>query len=165
VPVVARRGGGGVVVLAPGMVVSVVVGNRLPDEPIKNLHLRIHRAFIAILDPEGRHKICHDGISDLCIGDRKILGSSLYLGNDPFFFYYQSSLLVHADLACMDRYLKPPLRQPEYRKDRPHGLFCTTMQEQGAARSCAEISRRLTVQFYSEFQKYPVSPPDNTHNP
>ncbi|MDD5675784.1 MAG: hypothetical protein PHC61_16560 [Chitinivibrionales bacterium] len=151
-----RRGGGGVVVLMPGVAVIVIVGLRRSDEAIKDLHRRIHRPLIAILDPAGQIGIRQDGVSDLCIGDQKILGSSLYLGNDPFYFYYQSSLLVNPDLKLIDRYCRHPLREPAYRSGRPHADFCTTLARQGVSCTVKELCEAINLKFYSEFQKHPV---------
>jgi lipoate-protein ligase A len=139
VPIFERRGGGGTVVLAPGMVVTLVVGERAGLAPTACFN-RIHDAMIALLEQAGVRGIVRSGISDLAIGSRKILGSSLYMGNRPPYFYYQSSLLVNHDPALFDRYLHHPPREPEYRRRRQHREFCTSLAIEGYRVDVASIA-------------------------
>lgn len=150
VEIVGRRGGGGTVVLMPGVVVTVVVGERM----LKSVHDggevhavfdRIHDAMIGLLLPFVKHDIAREGISDLVIGGRKVLGSSLYLGRTPDFYYYQSSLMVDCECTLMERYLNHPPKEPDYRKGRTHGEFCTSLKQTGTRISAAEV-----VELFSE---------------
>ncbi|MCX7726102.1 MAG: hypothetical protein N2053_04560 [Chitinispirillaceae bacterium] len=109
IPVRERRGGGGTVVLAPGMVVTIVVAAR--ESYIRPIEFfdKIHTAMIRIFNELGVRGVEKRGISDLAIGEKKILGSSLYLGSKPSLFYYQSSLLVDLDISIFDSwYILPP---------------------------------------------------------
>lgn len=143
VAVQPRRGGGGTVILSPGVVVIVVVGERKGTESPLEIFNRIHDAMIAILCSEGINTIEKKGISDLAINDRKILGSSLYMGTVPRFYYYQSSLMVSSDISLMNRYLEHPPREPDYRMGRGHEAFCTTLNNQGFFISAAQICEIL----------------------
>ena len=158
VPLVARRGGGGTVVLAPGMVVIIVVGERgrqgKPGDAggesggrhgseIHAIFDRIHRGVVTVLSGLVEKPIEKEGISDLAIGKRKILGGSLYLGSKPCLYYYQSSLLVDADICLMSRYLSQPPREPAYRRGRGHGEFCTTLKREGHKISAGEVAKVL----------------------
>ncbi len=136
-----RRGGGGTVILAPGVVVIIVVGERKTGESALDIFDNIHNAMIALLESEGIGSIEKMGISDLAIQNRKVLGSSLYMGSSPFCYYYQSSLLVCADISLMNRYLEHPPKEPDYRKGRGHETFCTTLHEQGFFISPADICK------------------------
>ena len=150
IPIHARRGGGGTVVLAPGMVVVIVVGPRHSGESIINLFSRIHDGLIAAIDPSNKFCIGKDGISDLCIGGKKILGSSLFLTAQPNFFYYQSVLMVDPDVSLLEKYLSHPPKEPAYRQGRSHGDFCTTLKAQGCQLSCEEICGMVESWFRLE---------------
>jgi lipoate-protein ligase A len=141
VAVCRRRSGGGTVVLSPGMVITIVVGHREKNETAPRIFGRIHNAMIAILDPEKALNIKREGISDLSINGRKLLGSSLYMQNSPFLYYYQSSLMVTSDCTLMTKYLAPPPREPLYRRGRPHEAFCTTLKNEGCPLSPETIVR------------------------
>lgn len=130
VPVVKRRNGGGTVVLGPGMVITVIVGERY-GAAAAACFTAIHDAMIALLRDAGVGNVVRNGISDLSINDRKILGSSLYLGTHPPFYYYQSSLLVAPDLSLFEQYLSHPPREPAYRRHRSHRDFCTSLADEG----------------------------------
>lgn len=131
IPVVERRGGGGTVVLAPGMVVTVIVGERPGTASAIGIFNTIHGCMISLLSDTGICGVTRSGISDLSIDNRKILGSSLYMGNRPRLYYYQSSLLVDPDLRLMEQYLKYPPREPDYRHGRRHRDFCASLAGMG----------------------------------
>jgi lipoate-protein ligase A len=132
VPITERRGGGGTVVLSPGTLVIIAVGEqRGGRELAQSVFHRVNGAVIAALRMAGIDNAVEAGISDIAVGGRKALGSSLYMGSKPPLFYYQSSLMVSNDLMLMDRYLRHPPREPSYREGRGHGEFCTTLRECG----------------------------------
>ncbi|NLL15357.1 MAG: hypothetical protein GX267_18315 [Fibrobacter sp.] len=153
VPIQKRRGGGGTVILAPGVVVTVVVGERKSGESALSIFDKIHNAMIALLENEGVHSIEKKGISDLAIKNRKVLGSSLYMGSSPFYYYYQSSLLVSADISLMNRYLEHPPKEPDYRKGRGHETFCTTLHNQGITITPASLCKLFSCRLQQQLIK------------
>lgn len=139
VPIVPRRTGGGTVVLCPGTLVIIVSGERTGSHMATWYFDKIHDAMIAVFAVAGINGIKKAGISDLAIGGKKILGSSLYLGSNPRRYYYQSSLLVAADVALFSQYLRHPPREPDYRASRSHKEFCTTLRAEGFATSAGDV--------------------------
>lgn len=144
VPVVRRKGGGGAVVLGPGVLVVTgcfpPVAGRFPESWLDSLTALLAEKLAASLRPtrpESGPGLPLDfvmrGKGDLCIFRpgvneiRKVLGSSLYLARDVVL--YQGSLLVSADLSLLPRYLGPPSLQPEYRQGRSHLDFVTNLPE------------------------------------
>lgn len=146
VPVIERRGGGGTVVLSKGMCITIIVGFRR-DRTAVPIFREIHEAMISVLASAGIDKLEQQGISDITLDNKKILGSSLYLGTKPPLYYYQSCLMVSSELGLLGRYLKHPPREPEYRKSRSHDSFCTTLRCAGHLLSptaiCTLFNNRL----------------------
>ncbi len=141
VPWMHRRGGGGTVVLGPGQVVLALVTE--VDSPFRN---KEYAAEINswIVDALGRLSVtgvAPEGISDLAIGRKKIVGTSIY--RTRLVLFYQASLLVCNDLSLFTRYLAMPARVPEYRQGRTHEEFCTTLAREGFTGSVADVARAL----------------------
>lgn len=143
VPVLRRRGGGGTVVLSPGQaVLALVTAVRSPF--LNREYFRLindwYRSALAGLGVPAE-RIEDRGISDLAIGERKILGTSIY--RRRLVLFYQGSLLVANDVSLFDRYLKHPSRVPDYRRGRGHREFCTTLSREGYAFSAGQLIERL----------------------
>ena len=141
IPVLRRRGGGGTVVLSPGQVVLALVTE--VSSPFQNLtYFRaVNHWFRLALQALGVAGLEDRGISDLAIGARKILGTSLYRRRRILF--YQASLLVDNDLSLFDRYLRFPSRVPDYREGRGHLDFCTNLRLAGYELSVQEVMGSL----------------------
>lgn len=129
VPVYRRRGGGGAVVLAPGCLVITAVyeasRRRFPTQWIGPIAEAVARALrgLGLRDAQVR------GMGDVALGDRKVLGSSLYANREVAL--YQGSLLVDPDLSLLARYLPHPSREPDYRRGRSHAEFLTSLVREG----------------------------------
>jgi lipoate---protein ligase len=141
VPWLRRRGGGGTVILGPGQVVLALVTE--VDSPFRNREYaaEINSWIIESLSLLGVSGVHHAGISDLAIGEKKIVGTSLYRTRRVLF--YQASLLVSNDVAVFTRYLAMPAKVPEYRKGRSHEEFCTTLAREGHPLSVTEVVAAL----------------------
>jgi lipoate-protein ligase A len=129
VPWRRRRGGGGTVILGPGQVVLALVTE--VDSPFRNKEYaaRINSWLVDSLERLGVSGVHPEGISDLAIGEKKIVGTSIY--RTRLVLFYQASLLVSNDISVFTRYLAMPTRVPEYRKGRSHEDFCTTLAREG----------------------------------
>ncbi len=132
VPVVVRPSGGGAVVLGPGTVAASLLvaadpAVRFPEPYFR----RLCGAVAEALAERGVPGVAMRGVSDLCLGERKVAGSSLRLAGGRVLF--QLSLLVDPDLALLERYLRHPSREPAYRRGRPHREFVTSLRAAGFA--------------------------------
>lgn len=146
VPVVTRPSGGGAVVLSPGVVtVSVLARTDHPGLLPEPHFVRMGGVVVAALQACGVTGVTQRGVSDLCLGGRKVAGSALRLWGQQVL--YQLSLLVDPDLALMDRYLPMPSRQPVYRLGRPHLEFVTTLRHAGFTGSVTRVAGALCDAF------------------
>jgi lipoate-protein ligase A len=89
--------------------------------------------------------VAQRGTGDLCVGDRKFLGSSLFRRRRLLF--YQASLLVSANLSLLDRYLAHPSREPEYRRGRSHRDFVTNLCQVSPGLTCGVLAERLQAEI------------------
>ena len=143
VPLRRRRGGGGTVVLSPGQAVLALVTRVASPFRNREYFRAINgwvRGALGALGIEPA-RVEDRGISDLAIGERKILGTSLY--RRRLILFYQASLLVSNDLSLFDRYLRYPSRVPDYRGGRGHRDFCTTLAAEGHPLSIAQVMESL----------------------
>jgi lipoate-protein ligase A len=141
VPVRFRRGGGGAVVLSPGIIVVLAAGPLSSRFAFHRIFQHINGRLTAALESAGIADATHRGVCDLAVGDRKIHGGSLYLTRDRFF--YQGSLLYDPEIGLMERYLKLPVNVPEYRAGRGHGEFCTTLTRLGVSQSIDSLGQTI----------------------
>ena len=139
VPYRFRKGGGGTVVLSPGQAVLALVTEVSSPYRNKEYAREINRWFVDALGSLGVTGVEDRGISDLAVGERKILGTSIY--RRRLVLFYQASLLVANDLSLFDRYLTMPRRVPDYRAGRGHRDFCATLVELGH-----ELTARAAIQ-------------------
>jgi lipoate-protein ligase A len=129
IPVYKRPSGGETVVLSPDtMVISILKrgdGLRSPRKYFDTYNEQIISALRAL----GINNLAKDGISDIRIGDKKILGSSIYRDKDRVLYHAVLNRAEPAD--TIERYLKHPPREPGYRRGRTHRDFVASMTELG----------------------------------
>jgi lipoate---protein ligase len=129
VSVMKRISGGGTVLLAPGMFVwelLIPTTTQLLNQKIWfNL---FSNWIIKILSAHGVTNAEPKGTSDITINNRKICGTSLYIGKNKVL--YHGTLLIDLDTHLLDKYLKYPSIVPDYRDGRPHSDFVTTLKQQ-----------------------------------
>ena len=137
-PVTRRRGGGCAVVLDPGNAVVAVVAPMKGFGDLGRQWDRLTAWLIEALASVGCPGLSRQGVSDLCVGDRKVGGACLYRTAD--LLYYATTILVTPDVGRMTRYLAHPPREPAYRRGRAHADFVTTV-----ARSPADSAAALAA--------------------
>ncbi|HLE60237.1 MAG TPA: hypothetical protein VI700_01740 [Thermoanaerobaculaceae bacterium] len=142
VPVVVRPSGGGAVVLASGVVAASVVAAADPRVRFPEPYFRRFCGVVArALAGCGVAGLQIRGISDLALNERKVAGSSLRLWQGRVLF--QVSVLVDADVALLERYLRAPSREPPYRHARRHRDFVVTLRGAGLPVACAQVVEAL----------------------
>lgn len=129
VPVYKRPSGGETVVLSPQ---TLVISILIPEKNFRSPRIyfkEINQKIIQALQQTGIENLRTDGISDICIHEKKILGSSIYRSKDRVF--YHAVLNVSETTHTLERYLKHPPREPEYRNGRSHKDFVTSLTARG----------------------------------
>lgn len=143
VPVYKRPSGGESVVLSPNtLVISVLKRGDSLQSP-KNYFSLYNERIIQALREMGIQGLRTDGISDVCIGEKKILGSSIYRNKD--LVLYHAVLNRAESTATIQHYLKHPLREPGYRQGRIHDEFVTSLIQMGYDFSNNAIREMLTL--------------------
>ncbi len=151
VPVYRRRGGGGAVVLAPGCLVAAWARPLAdPFRAAQGLEASV-RILAGALGQVTGMDLEVRGSGDLCVGDRKVAGSTVYARRGGFL--YQASVLVSMDLGLVDRYLRHPSREPPYRRGRPHRAFLTTLAAAGGPAEPEPLGRTLEAVLMDRWEE------------
>jgi lipoate-protein ligase A len=148
IPVFRRAGGGGTVVLSPGMIVVSIAGRSSLAFHLREHMNAVNDIIVSVLRSLGVQDAAIRGISDVALGNRKVLGSSLHRRKE--IILYQGSLLVNPELHLLNRYLKHPRRQPDYREQRRHLEFVTSLHDAGYTVGVKEIITALRHSFNRE---------------
>jgi lipoate-protein ligase A len=122
VPVLRRVSGGGAVVQGPGCLNYALI-LRIPDSgPLAHItdtnHFIMQR-HAAALNAEVR------GHTDLALGELKFSGNSQRRKRRALLFH--GTFLLNFDLAGIERWLRMPSREPDYRQQRSHRQFLTNL--------------------------------------
>jgi lipoate-protein ligase A len=151
IPIHRRVSGGGAVVLAPGM---LLIALRLRNTLLGTSCWfdLINGVLAPAIGTLAGHLPTTRGHGDLTLASadgqpRKILGASLR--QTARAVYYLAAMLVEDQSALMERYLKAPSREPQYRLGRRHGDFCTHLSHWGVTvpRASAAIGQACRAQL------------------
>jgi lipoate-protein ligase A len=145
VPLLRRRGGGCSVYIDEGNVIVSLAAPASGFGRIGHYFNVISEWLIDGLAAIGVPGVKQKGICDLVLDDRKIGGACLYRERDLLF--YSTTLLVDPDLEKMDRYLKHPPREPDYREGRRHSAFVGTVLSSPLVSSSDMFEERLRNQL------------------
>lgn len=124
-----RPSGGETVILTPNTLVISIALKQSNFKGGKTYFKVINSRIIDTLENCGIENLNYRGISDIAINDVKILGSALYQNKDVVF--YHAVLNVSETTDLMERYIKHPSREPDYRKNRNHDDFVTSLVKEG----------------------------------
>jgi lipoate---protein ligase len=128
VSVLRRCSGGGTILQGPGCLNYTLI---LRQSNFAGPGVRA--AFDYVLE---RHRICLatlisepvsiKGISDLTLGERKFSGNAQY--RKRRYVLIHGTFLLHFDIGAMQKFLKIPTTQPDYRSQRGHEDFLTNLK-------------------------------------
>lgn len=129
IPIIKRQSGGQTVILTPK---TIVISVRLISEKLENPQVyfkRVNKAILEALSGLGISGLQEKGISDITIGEKKILGSSIYRKKSMVFYHAVLNVAESPDFIA--RYLRHPSREPDYRTGRKHEDFVTSIRLAG----------------------------------
>jgi lipoate-protein ligase A len=129
IPVTRRPSGGEAVMLTPSTIAVSVARSFQVMIQFREFFRMINGVIIDCLSNLGVRDLSLKGISDIAIGDRKILGSSM--ANHRSRLVYHAVINVGEDPSLFERYLLHPHREPGYRSGRRHGEFVTSLKKEG----------------------------------
>ncbi len=142
IPVTKRPTGGEAVILTPQMAVITVAREFREMARSKDFFMEVNGRILDALSDLGVKNYGTRGISDITIGHRKILGSSMHRRENRL--VYHAVLNLAGDPSIFGRYLSHPSREPDYRKYRPHGEFVTSLRNEGYNITFQDIAAILT---------------------
>ena len=148
IPVFKRPSGGQSVVLTTKTLVISVLQLESAIKAPKILFQRINSFIIQALEQLGVKFLLFKGNSDIAIEEKKILGSAIYRNKDKNF--YHAVLNISESVDIFERYLKQPVKEPDYRKGRAHKDFVTSLNHAGYALSNDAIIDVLITIFESK---------------
>lgn len=151
IPIYRRISGGATIVAAPGCLFYSVLLSldkrphlRMVDEAHRFVMTRLLDA-VQPLRPTARL----DGTCDLVLGNRKASGNSLRIARD--WLLYHGTLLNVMDLSLVDRVLRHPPREPEYRQGRKHADFiCNLNVDSLSLIESLKTTWKVTGEFQAE---------------
>ena len=129
IPVYKRQSGGETVILSPNTLIISLALKQTNFKGGKSYFEKINNYIINALKEVGIKNLRFRGISDIAINRVKILGSAIYQNKDVVF--YHAVLNISESTALMERYIKHPSREPDYRKNRNHDDFVTSLVKEG----------------------------------
>jgi lipoate-protein ligase A len=145
IPILQRRGGGGTVLLGPGCLILTFAFYAKDVFSNQRYFALINDLWAQSLSHVGLHGLTTRGHSDLAKGERKIAGTSLF--RRKHLVVYQGSLLVSPDFQLIERVLRHPSREPDYRDGRSHRDFLVSAHELGYLGTTAALAAHCSSFF------------------
>jgi lipoate-protein ligase A len=152
VPVTKRPTGGEAVVLTHRMGAITVARNFQGMTSSKVFFSEVNHVIMDILSDMGVKELGSKGISDITLGNRKILGSSMHRREGRL--VYHAVLNLGEGTQVFERYLRHPRREPDYRQGRLHGEFVTSLKEEGYNLDFHELATRLDACFNADSSSF-----------
>jgi len=140
--VTKRPSGGETVILTPATVAFTAARHFQVMIPFRDYFMMVNSAVIEGLAEMGVSGLGARGISDITIGNQKILGSSMRKVGDKL--VYHAVLNIAEDPVLFSRYLLHPQHEPDYRSGRSHHEFVTSLAAKGYIFTPTEVMAMLT---------------------
>lgn len=147
IPVLKRYGGGGTVVLHSGCIVislGMWVDSYYDNAVFFDLLNGAVIASLADINPVFSD-LSQDGLSDIVFKDKKIAGTSLFRSRN--YLLYQASVLVEDKITLIEKYLRHPSKEPDYRAGRSHADFITNLKSIDPNLTVDALLSNLSLQY------------------
>lgn len=125
VPIIRRCSGGGAVVVAPGCLNYSLLLSLDARPELGDVRYSYRLLLGRVVDELRAPGLVHRGSSDLAVGHCKVSGNAQRRGRRTLL--HHGTFLYRFDLPKIGRYLKEPVRQPNYREGRPHAAFVANL--------------------------------------
>lgn len=125
VPILRRSSGGGTVLLGKGCLLFTLILHLESRPGLATIKGSYQAIMGKMVDCLGLPNSSHDGISDLTLGSKKFSGNAQQRKSN--YILHHGSILYDFDLGTIQKYLKHPPMEPEYRSGRSHSDFLTNI--------------------------------------
>ena len=150
--VLKRRTGGQTVMLTPNnLIISAVITDESIMKP-KDVFNRFNDHIIGAIEKNHTVKFSTRGISDIAMGEKKIMGSSMYRGKGKLF--YHAVLNFNEPSTTFQKYLNHPSNEPDYRKGRMHHEFVTSLKETGYFEDIYHLKKEIAASLSTILSNY-----------
>ncbi len=153
--VTKRPSGGETVILTPATVAFTIAKQFPAMIQFREFFRMVNSAVIDGLGEMGVTGLGSKGISDITIGNRKILGSSMRKVSNKL--VYHAVLNIAEDPALFSRYLLHPRREPDYRAGRTHNEFVTSLAGEGYILTSEDVMAMLNRKLGSVMVSTPAN--------
>ncbi len=150
IPIFKRPSGGETVLLSPKTLVISAIKSRNGIINAGKYFTYFNERIIRSLASLGVKNLHQRGISDITLGDRKVLGSAIYQNKDLVF--YHAVLNVAESPLLMEKYIRHPEREPDYRSGRKHRDFVTSLECMGYNFNIETVKKAITGEFGKDCQ-------------
>lgn len=143
VPIVRRASGGRSVVIGPGTVQYTFALPYYLSAELEGISSSKRFCNRLLLGGLGDSRIEQDDSGDLLLGDRKVGGLAIKRGRHAMMLH--GTLLGSADIDAVASLLRHPVREPLYRRGRPHKEFLANLGRLDHERLASRVSAVLAA--------------------
>ena len=154
ISVLKRRTGGQTVMLTPkNLIISAIITDHTVVKP-KDVFNKFNDLIIGAIEQDHNVKFSTKGISDIALGEMKIMGSSMYRNKEKLF--YHAVLNFDESPKTFQKYLTHPSNEPDYRIGRSHAEFVTSLKDTGYLPDMYHLKSKLGETLSTLMTEYNV---------